>query len=148
MIASAESCTGGRVAAALTSVAGASSIFASGVVCYSDQAKRSLVGVDPNLIETHTAVSPEVAEAMAIGIAKRLYADIGISTTGYLDIENEEGAAAAGLAFVGINYLGQCRVHRLFLSGDRESQATQVVHEALELLLARISEEESSSIEL
>jgi len=78
----AESCSGGLLAARITDLAGASEYFAGGVVAYSDEAKAELLGVDPELIEAKGAVSPEVAEAMAIGALERFDADVAVSITG------------------------------------------------------------------
>jgi nicotinamide-nucleotide amidase len=78
----AESCTGGLLAARLTERAGSSEYFAGGVVSYSNEAKAHLVGVDPELIERHGAVSLEVAEAMADGALARFEADTAVSITG------------------------------------------------------------------
>jgi len=80
--AAAESCTGGLLVARLTERAGASSYVAGGVVSYSNEAKAELLGVDPALIESHGAVSPEVAEAMADGALARFGADVAVSITG------------------------------------------------------------------
>jgi len=81
-VAVAESCTGGLMAARLTERAGSSAYFVGGVVAYSNEAKSSLVGVDPALIERVGAVSTEVAEALAEGAAQRFGADVGIGITG------------------------------------------------------------------
>jgi nicotinamide-nucleotide amidase len=81
-LAVAESCTGGLLAGRLTARPGASEWFAGGVVAYSDEAKSELLGVDPELIESHGAVSPEVAEAMADGALPRFGADVACSVTG------------------------------------------------------------------
>jgi nicotinamide-nucleotide amidase len=78
----AESCTGGLLAARITDVPGASEYLAGSVVAYSDEAKTELLGVDPELIAAHGAVSPEVAEAMARGALRRFEADIAVSVTG------------------------------------------------------------------
>ena len=78
----AESCTGGLMAARLTRVAGSSEYFAGGVVSYSNEAKASLLGVDPALIERHGAVSAEVADAMASGALDRFGADTAVAITG------------------------------------------------------------------
>jgi len=78
----AESCSGGLLAARITDLAGASEYFAGGVVAYSNEAKAELLGVDPELIEAKGAVSPEVAEAMAIGALERFGADVAVSITG------------------------------------------------------------------
>ncbi|HWT90723.1 MAG TPA: competence/damage-inducible protein A [Solirubrobacterales bacterium] len=81
-LALAESCSGGLMAARVTDLAGASEYFAGGVVAYSNEAKAELLGVDPALIEAHGAVSPQVAEAMAIGALERFGADVAVSITG------------------------------------------------------------------
>jgi nicotinamide-nucleotide amidase len=81
-LAVAESCTGGLMAARITERAGSSAYFAGGVVAYSNEAKASLLGIDPALIERHGAVSVEVAEAMADGALERFEADVGLSITG------------------------------------------------------------------
>jgi len=81
-LALAESCSGGLMAARVTDLAGASEYFAGGVVAYSDEAKAEMLGVDPELIEAKGAVSPEVAEAMAIGAIERFEADVAVSITG------------------------------------------------------------------
>lgn len=78
----AESSTGGTLAARLTDLPGASDYLAGAVVAYSNQSKVELLGVDPALIESHGAVSPEVAEAMAAGALERFDADVGCSITG------------------------------------------------------------------
>ncbi|MDQ2629656.1 MAG: competence/damage-inducible protein A [Actinomycetota bacterium] len=81
-LALAESCSGGLMAARITDLAGASEYFAGGVVAYSNEAKTEMLGVDPELIESHGAVSPQVAEAMAIGALERFDADVAVSITG------------------------------------------------------------------
>jgi len=81
-LALAESCSGGLLAARITDLAGASEYFAGGVVAYSNEAKVALLGVDPALIEAKGAVSPEVAEAMAIGALDRFEAEVAVSITG------------------------------------------------------------------
>lgn len=81
-VATAESCTAGLLAARLTERPGSSGCFAGGVVSYSNEAKSELLGVDPKLIETHGAVSPEVAEAMAAGALARFGVDVTVAITG------------------------------------------------------------------
>ena len=81
-IAVAESCTGGLMANRLTDVSGSSVYFERGVVTYSNQAKIELLGVPPEIIEKHGAVSEETAGAMAEGVRKMAKTDIGLSTTG------------------------------------------------------------------
>jgi nicotinamide-nucleotide amidase len=81
-IATAESCTGGLVAARLTSVPGSSRVVVGGVVAYSNAVKEHELGVPADLLREHGAVSPEAAEAMAKGVRERLGADVGVSVTG------------------------------------------------------------------
>jgi len=81
-LALAESCSGGLMAARVTDLEGASEYFAGGVVAYSNEAKAEMLGVDSKLIEQKGAVSPEVAEAMAIGALGRFDADVAVSITG------------------------------------------------------------------
>jgi nicotinamide-nucleotide amidase len=78
----AESCSGGLLAARITTLPGASAYLAGSVVAYSNEAKIDLLGVDPGLIERHGAVSPQVAEAMALGAIGRFEADVAVSITG------------------------------------------------------------------
>jgi nicotinamide-nucleotide amidase len=78
----AESCSGGLLAARITNLPGTSAYFAGGVVAYSNEAKAELLGVDPGLIDAKGAVSPEVAEAMALGALERFDADLAVSVTG------------------------------------------------------------------
>jgi nicotinamide-nucleotide amidase len=82
MIATAESCTGGLVASALTSIAGSSDVFERGFVTYSNEAKAEMLGVDPVLIATHGAVSREVAIAMAACALRQSRAQLSVAVTG------------------------------------------------------------------
>lgn len=81
-LATAESCTGGLVAAALTEIAGASDVFDRGFVTYSNAAKREMLGVPGELIAAHGAVSAEVARAMALGAIENSAADVAVAVTG------------------------------------------------------------------
>lgn len=102
MIATAESCTGGLVAAAITEVAGSSDVFDRGFVTYSNAAKTGLLGVDAALIERHGAVSEEVAAAMAEGALARSEAKVAVSVTGVAgpggSAHKPEGMVCFGLA--------------------------------------------------
>src|SRR5262252_10402996 len=81
-LATAESCTGGLVAAALTAIAGSSDVLERGFVTYSNEAKSELLGVPPEIIAAHGAVSAETAAAMAEGAVARAPVDLAISITG------------------------------------------------------------------
>ena len=103
MISTAESCTGGMVAAALTDIAGASDVFDRGFVTYSNAAKAEMLGVDPALIALRGAVSSEVAAAMAMGAVTASGASLAVSITGIAGpgggtAEKPEGLVWFGLA--------------------------------------------------
>jgi nicotinamide-nucleotide amidase len=78
----AESCSGGLLASRVTDMPGSSKYFMGGIVAYTYEAKEKLLGVDPALLEEHGAVSPQVAEAMAIGALERFDADVAVAITG------------------------------------------------------------------
>jgi nicotinamide-nucleotide amidase len=105
MIATAESCTGGLVAGAITDVAGSSDVFDRGFVTYSNAAKTEMLGVKAGLIAAHGAVSEEVAVAMAEGALSRSDADIAVAITGVAgpggSDTKPEGRVCFGLAVTG-----------------------------------------------
>jgi nicotinamide-nucleotide amidase len=101
-LATAESCTGGLVAARLTAIAGASAYYPGGVVSYSNQAKEELLGIDRRLLEAHGAVSPEVAAAMASGVRERFHAQIGLSVTGIAGPSGGTPTKPVGLVYLGL----------------------------------------------
>ncbi len=90
-LAVAESLTGGLVVATLIAVPGASAVVRGGVVAYLSDLKADLLGVDPDLLAARGAVDPEVAAAMAIGVAVRLRADYGLATTGVAGPDPQDG---------------------------------------------------------
>ena len=99
-VATAESCTGGMVAARLTSVSGASGAFKYGAITYCNEAKNVLLGVSTETLDEHGAISAETAREMAIGIRGIMNADIGVSVTG------NAGPGAAENKPVGLVYIG------------------------------------------
>jgi nicotinamide-nucleotide amidase len=109
LLATAESCTGGLLASRLTDRAGASVYFLGGAVVYSDQAKIDLAGVDPALIERFGAVSAEVAEALAEGVAARFEADLGVGITGIAGPGGGTDDKPVGLVFISVWSAGETR---------------------------------------
>jgi nicotinamide-nucleotide amidase len=99
-LATAESCTGGLVAARLTSVAGSSAVVAGGIVAYADDVKRAELGVPAELIAERGAVSPEVAEAMARGARERLGADVAVAVTGIAGPGGGSAEKPVGLVYL------------------------------------------------
>ena len=111
MIATAESCTGGLLSGAITDVPGSSDVFDRGFVTYSNAAKHDTLGVDPQLIVTHGAVSEEVAMGMAEGALRRSNADVAVSVTGIAGPGGSEfkpeGRVCFGLAATGKSTLAE-----------------------------------------
>jgi nicotinamide-nucleotide amidase len=101
-IATAESCTGGLLAHRITSIPGASDIYATGVITYANQTKIELADVNPATIEAHGAVSAETAAEMAIGVRKRYGATIGLATTGIAGPGGGTDTKPVGLVYVAI----------------------------------------------
>lgn len=113
-IATAESCTGGMVAARLTEVPGASAVFGCGIVSYNNEIKTDVLGVDPAVIAAHTAVSAQTAAAMAAAIRRKSGADIGIGVTGNAGPAASEGQPV-GLVFVAVESDRYSHVSRLMI---------------------------------
>ena len=132
-VACAESLTGGRIAAALTSVGGASRCFRGGVVAYAPDAKRDVLGVPAEVIESDGTVSAACAQAMAEGARKLFAATYAVSSTGVAGPTEEEGHSV-GTVFVALTGPDRARVERLALTGDRERIAGDAVQAALGLL--------------
>ena len=117
-LATAESCTGGLIAAALTDVAGSSDVFERGFVTYSNDAKHELLGVSTALLETHGAVSQEVALAMAQGTLAHSRADLVIAVTGIAGPGGATETKPIGLVHVAIARKDGAVTHRVFEFGD------------------------------
>lgn len=113
-VAVAESCTGGLLGTTITEVSGSSDYFAGGFLTYSNAIKTALLDVPPELIETHTAVSEQVAIAMASAVRAKTGATYALSVTGYADGEH------AGLVYVGLATPQHTHARRLNLFGDRQ----------------------------
>ncbi|MGE0674203.1 MAG: CinA family protein [Methylibium sp.] len=135
-VATAESCTGGLVAAACTAVAGSSDWFERGFVTYSNEAKVQSLGVAATLIERHGAVSREVALAMAEGVLRQAPADLALSVTGIAGPGGAVPGKPVGTVWLGLTVRGQApRAELLQLSGDRAGIRAQTVRRALQRLL-------------
>ena len=136
-LATAESCTGGLVAAALTAIAGASDVVERGFVVYSNEAKSELLGVPPATIAAHGAVSAETAAAMAQGAILRAPADFAISVTGIAGPGGGGREKPVGLVFLGLaGHDGRCRTERHVFAGDRTAVREAALRSALALLAA------------
>ena len=135
-LATAESCTGGMVAAALTDITGSSDVVERGYVTYSNEAKRDLLAVPPAVIAQHGAVSAEVAEAMVRGALARAPVDLAVAVTGIAGPGGGTATKPVGLVWFGIGRRAAAIAteHHVFL-GDRAAVRQEATRRALELLL-------------
>ena len=135
MIAAAESCTGGLIAASLTEIAGSSDVVDRGFVTYSNEAKNEAIGVDMALIKAHGAVSAEVATAMAAGALTHSRADTAVAVTGIAGPGGGTTEKPVGLVFIGGARLGhRPLVERHIFDGDRNQVRYATVLRAFDVL--------------
>ena len=130
-IATAESCTGGLLGAALTQEPGSSEFYLGGVVSYSNSLKQGLLGVSEESLNKYGAVSEEVAKEMAEGIRLKAGSDLGISTTGIAGPEGGSDQKPVGLVYVGLATPEGVHVEKIQLYGERESVRQLTVQAAL-----------------
>lgn len=135
MLATAESCTGGLIAAACTDLAGSSEWFERGFVTYSNESKTELLGVDTGLISRHGAVSEEVARAMAEGALAHSRAQLSVAVTGIAGPGGGSAAKPVGTVWMAIAVRGQgVRTTLLQLQGNRAGIRSQTVTQAVHSL--------------
>ena len=134
-LATAESCTGGLVAAALTAVAGSSGVVERSFVAYSNEAKMELLGVSGDTIAAHGAVSAQTAAAMARGALARAPVDLAVSIIGVAGPGGGTAQKPVGLVYLGVARKdGGARVERRIFPGDRAAVRDAALVLALELL--------------
>ncbi len=143
-LAAAESCTGGRIAAAITSVPGASKVFAGGVVAYEDEAKTVLLDVAAGVIRQHGAVSEETALSMALGALRRFRADVALSTTGIAGPDGGTEEKPVGLVWLAAVWPGSKRSVSTNFPGDRDDVQTRATQATLSLLWGILMSEEAT----
>lgn len=140
-IATAESCTGGLVAAILTEIAGSSDVVECGFVTYSNEAKSDLLGVSPDLLKAHGAVSAEVAQAMAEGARRNARADVAVAVTGIAGPGGATPEKPVGLVFLGCaGRSAPTAVERHKFAGDRRAVRLASVEAAFVLLRRRLTQ--------
>ena len=140
-LATAESCTGGLIAATLTEVAGSSDVVDRGFVTYSNQAKTDMLRVRSALISRYGAVSEQVAKAMAEGAIGHSNADLAVSVTGIAGPGGATPDKPVGQVFIGIAIRdGEVTAERCMFNGDRRSVRRQTVERALDLLAEHAAE--------
>lgn len=131
----AESLTGGGIGSVLTAVPGASAVYKGGVISYTDEVKREVLGVPQVYLADFGAVSAQVAEAMAVGARKLLQADVAISVTGLAGPTGDEFGHPVGTVFIGYADEQGVSVGEYHFFGDREAVRSQTIEAALQLVL-------------
>ena len=134
-MATAESCTGGMIAAACTDLAGSSAWFERGFVTYSNAAKTELLGVDAALITQHGAVSEPVARAMAFGAIRHSHAQVSVAVTGVAGPTGGSSEKPVGTVWFGFSAAGQLLSERQCFAGDRAAVRIATVRHALKRLI-------------
>jgi nicotinamide-nucleotide amidase len=137
-IATAESCTGGKIAQMLTSVSGASNYFRGSVVSYATDTKISVLDVSSDIIKEKTVVSHEVASAMAIGVQKVMKTDYAIATTGNAGPNKGDSNAEVGTVFIALATPNEIIVEEFNFGQPREKVIDRTVNKALEMLQKEI----------
>lgn len=131
----AESCTGGMIGAALTAVAGSSAVFTGGIISYSNQIKKEILGVCEHTLETNGAVCADVAQQMARGARNALGVDIAVSVTGLAGPDGDAFGHPVGTVFIGYCDDHTCISREFLFTGDREQVRMSAVEAALKLLI-------------
>lgn len=135
----AESCTGGLVGAAITSIPGSSSVFDRGYITYSNESKIEALHVQPDTLKSYGAVSDRTAEEMAQGALNASQADIALSLTGIAGPERDSSEKPIGLVYIGLaTRKGMLMHYKCLFRGTREQIRMQSVSEGLKLLLTLV----------
>ncbi len=138
-LATAESCTGGMIAAVCTDLAGSSTWFERGFVTYSNAAKTEMLGVDAALIAQHGAVSEAVVRAMASGALAHSHAQVAVAVTGVAGPSGGSAEKPAGTVWLGFALAGQVHAERQHFPGDRAAVRAATVQHALRRLTALLA---------
>lgn len=139
-ITTAESCTGGRIAAAITAVSGSSGVFPGGVVSYCDEVKHKLLFVPEEILDALGAVSQPVAWAMARGASRLMETDIALSATGIAGPGGDGSENPVGTVYLGLYACGETRVEHHVFAGDRGEVQRQATERSLEMALEWLEE--------
>ena len=137
-ISTAESCTGGKIAQLLSSVAGASSYFKGSIVSYATETKINVLGIDEVLIKEHTVVSAEVAKQMAISIKKIMKTDYAIATTGNAGPLKGDSNAEIGTVFIALATPTEVMIEEFNFGQPRDKVIDRAVNKSLEMLQKEI----------
>lgn len=136
--ATAESCTGGGIGAAITSVSGASAVYKGGIISYANEAKENLLGVSSVTLAQHGAVSPETAAQMAEGARQRLKVDLAVSVTGVAGPTGGTPEKPVGLVWFGVACERGTFTEKHIFAGDRAAIRAATAERAMELLIKEL----------
>ena len=134
-LATAESLTGGGIGQAITSVSGASAVFAGGIISYTNEVKNKVLGVPVETLNTLGPVSAPVAKAMAQGARNVIGADVAVAVTGLAGPDADEFGHPVGTVFIGYADEGTALAREYHFEGDRKEVREQTIEEALKLIL-------------
>lgn len=137
-IATAESLTGGRIAAAITAVPGSSGVFPGGIVSYCDRVKHQMLGVPMEMLEKYGAVSEPVARAMAQGAAEQMRTDLAVSATGLAGPDGDGSGTLVGTVYLGLYMDGKVMCRHYLFDGERAEIQGKAVESALEFVLCML----------
>ena len=132
--ATAESCTGGGVGSAITAVPGSSAVFAGGVISYSNEVKRDVLGVAADILQNVGAVSSETAAQMAEGARRLLKTNLAVSLTGMAGPDGGSEEKPVGLVWFGLATKDGVRTEKCIFRGDRAQVRAQAITHALGML--------------
>ena len=136
----AESCTGGGIGAALTSVPGSSEVFKGGIICYTNWVKENILEIDPATIKKYGVVSVPVAAEMALNARLMMDANIGLSVTGLAGPGGDERGNPVGTVCIGYSSNERSITKQFWFSGDREEVRNRAIHAALTIVLEMLDE--------
>ena len=135
----AESCTGGKLASLITAIPGCSSYFKGGIVCYSNEIKERLLGVDSSLLATVGAVSRQVVEAMAVGVYQTFQTDCAIAISGIAGPSGGTPEKPVGTVWIAAAYKGRIQSQEYLFSQNRESNILRACNNGIRMLLEMIA---------
>ncbi|MEN8899440.1 MAG: CinA family protein, partial [Nonlabens sp.] len=143
-LATAESCTGGKIANLITEIPGASAFFRGSTVTYATESKVDILGIDPLLIEKHSVVSHEVAQAMAVAAKNKFKSDYAVATTGNAGPSKGDSDASVGTVFIGIATENESFAFKFMMGNHRERVIQKTVNKSFELLQKEILKKASN----
>ncbi len=138
-LATAESCTGGGIAVALTAISGASEWYLGGWITYSNNMKKHQLGVPEEMLHAYGAVSEQVAQAMCEGARKQSGASVALSTTGIAGPNGGTDEKPVGTVYIGCSTQEKTVVQQVLFSGSRAQIQKQTIDAALQLFLEHVS---------